>query len=153
MHLSNVPIPESRDILSLFTPESRARAEANFSWARAHPGQLVRDSFKVRSGRRIITIEVDGSFRFDSEYGGHFFCVLRSSSLEGVSVLNRLQQAYGVTSDAALAQKLRASPARISQTRSGQIPPARDWPTRAYEDTGFSMDWIWTGTGEMRKVK
>ena len=145
-------LPADGDILALLTPGSRANAEDLFSWARSHPGEIAHATLTMQHGKNTIAVQIDGSYRFDSEYGGHFFCLLHGGALRDISVLKRLQLAYGVSSDTALAQKLRASPARISAVRGGRLPVAKDWVWRAYEDTRVSMDWLATGQGSMRKI-
>ncbi len=152
--LADVPIPAGRDILSLLTPESQEVAEGNFAWAQDNPGETVHFRLEVMRGpgKPTTTINVDGKFVFDDERG-HFLCVLRGPMLEGAGILKRLQMTYSVTTDAELAKKLRASPARISAVRNGQAPVARTWVWRAFEETGESMDWIATGKGKRRLGK
>ena len=65
-------------------------------------------------------------------------------------VLDRLKRATGSRTFRELAAFLNVSPASVSNAKREQRVPA-DWLVAVGRDTGWSMDWLYTGLGPERR--
>lgn len=102
------------------------------------------DAFKTHG---LAEVEADIRFTEDVFYGNRFFILTRLVTNRPAEILDRMAEAYQVSKDLELAEKLKVNPVQISKARNGRDVPAK-WILKCCSEKMIRLPWLMSGMGE-----
>ncbi|MBU1002837.1 MAG: PAS domain-containing protein [Proteobacteria bacterium] len=148
-------LPELTGILDILHPEDLPRAQRSMRRVLAGKGPESMEC-RVKNARgSYVRVGVKSYFNEEFFSEPRMYVVARDMARamqlrRAERVLERLKKAAGAASNRELAEFLNVSPASISNAKRAQRIPA-DWLLAVGRDTGWSMDWLFSGLGAERR--
>ncbi|BBD07017.1 PAS domain-containing protein [Desulfovibrio ferrophilus] len=143
--------PELTGILDILHPEDLPRAQRSMRRVLAGKGPDSMECRVKNAKGRYMRVAVKSYFNDEFFNEPRMYVVARDIGRamqlrRAELVLERLKKATGAVSNRELAEFLNVSPASISNAKRAQRIPA-DWLLAVGRDTGWSMDWLFSGLG------
>ena len=122
--------------------------QSAFNKAALAPGEMITVTVDAYRKHGISRVEIDIYYAPDLFYGNRYFVWSRPAINRTLSILDRLVEAYQVTRDQDLAEKLNVKPSAISNVRHGRRPLPPLWLQLCYLDCKVNYHWLYSGTGK-----
>lgn len=148
--------PELTGVLDTLHPEDVPRAQRCMRRVLAGRGPDNLEC-RVRNARgRYVRVAVTAYYNEDFFHEPRMYVVARDMGRamqlrRAELVLERMKKATGTATNRELAEFLNVSPASLSNAKRAQRIPA-DWLVAVGRDTGWSMDWLFSGLGPERRT-